>query len=409
MANVIKKLTFSIPFLFLLYGCQETTEASSPVSHNYRALVDAYVADKKEQCAEIVEYTQNKRPAGDVPFGKAAQHYLEATCYKVLGGDVSPMGLYKKAYRLNSKDRYGVYEYATQLYYEDASNHAVRVQKKAIAYFPDDVDLYENLISTYKELEERREAIKVYEKIISIAEQLDDREAISSAYEEMGDLAYDESEYEEALLYLNKSIEYTDEPSAWLYNLTGMTHDELDNHEESIAFYNKAIAVDKTFWAAYNNLGYQYNQQDQFDEAIKILNYAIENDVDKEEVDAVYFNLAISYRHSDCKQAVAYLELAIEHGAFDRGSTFIDGISYNLGRCHTLLGHYDEAIKALEQDENKDAETYYYLGRAHFEKKEYAKALEYFEEVEEYEYDKESEVSDTQQYIDKTKRQLKKF
>jgi tetratricopeptide (TPR) repeat protein len=83
------------------------------------------------------------------------------------------------------------------------------------------------------------------------------------------------NQYEEAIEDYNKAIELNPK-NAEAYNNRGNAHSELNKHEEAIEDFNKAIELDPKYAEAYNNRGNAYYELNKHEEAIEDFNKAIE-------------------------------------------------------------------------------------------------------------------------------------
>ena len=70
------------------------------------------------------------------------------------------------------------------------------------------------------------------------------------------------------------SEQYPDDPN--IPNLLGVVNAALQNHEEAITHYNKAIKLKPNYAEAYNNLGAVYNLTKDYEKAYKNIKKALE-------------------------------------------------------------------------------------------------------------------------------------
>ncbi len=414
----ILKMTLLCSLLLTLQSCAE-----DPTHYDYEAVLTQYwPAAWPKGCSGLADYIEAQKSPEPMRFSKSARLYLEAVCVTLDFDNVCSKGkgesfvigdkpeaeclarpitntisslvskapivktdaetLFKQAYQLDDTDKYGLAYYAELVYGKDTTAETIKVQKKAIAADPQNIELLTNLAESYVEFDDTKAAIYSYQKAIKIASVAKDKTALAKSNYEIADIYYDQEDYEVALTYLKAAQPHADNSFVAFFNLFGMTYNALKDNDKAVAMYQKAIDNDKNYWLAYINLGHALNAQGKVKQAIKVLNASIKLDTEKENHDLSYYNLAISYRNTDCKQTLKYLQLALQNNIMKKQSQYLqDGVHYNFGRCYMLTKSYDKAIEALKKDTHLGDASYYFLGRAYLAKKDYQKAIEYLQQV----------------------------
>ncbi len=208
---------------------------------------------------------------------------------------------------------------------------------------------------------------------------------------------------DEAIEVYSRAIELNPNHAA-SYSNRGAAYCGRDEFDRAIADYNKAIELDPELAQAYSNRGAAYWGKDEFDRAIADYNKAIELDP---KLAHAYYNRGATYRAegafdraiADCTKAIeldpklagAYNNRGVAYrvkGAFDRAiadctkTIELDpelASAYNdRGAAYIEKGAFDRAIadctKAIELDP-KLAGAYSNRGVAHLEKGELDRAL----------------------------------
>ena len=102
---------------------------------------------------------------------------------------------------------------------------------------------------------------------------------------------YKRKKFDDALILSNKLLK-TEKNVPFLFNLNGLINLSLENWENSVQVFQKAIDCDDKFVEAYNNMGIAYSHLGKEDKAIENYNKAIEI---KKDYSNAYNNLATHY------------------------------------------------------------------------------------------------------------------
>ena len=148
-------------------------------------------------------------------------------------------------------------------------------------------------------------------------------------------------------------------------NVLGVIHFALDNYEEAIRSYNRAIRLSPNWADAHNNLGNALSKLEKYDEAIKSYNKAIEF---KPNYAEAYYNLGSAQdellKYDD---AIISYNRAIElKPDYAEAYNNLGLVLYLVGRIHDSAGYLEKAI-SLQQNyadaRYNLANTYKELGR----------------------------------------------
>ena len=155
-------------------------------------------------------------------------------------------------------------------------------------------------------------------------------------------LCYDHlNNIEEALQNYEKAIEYNPK-NPDLYTNCGMIYEEIDENKANLAYeyYKKAIEIDPSYLPAYSCLAWYTSKHEKYEEALEY-NFKILELV-KDDVFDVYYNIGVAYD--------------------------------NLGNIEMAEHYYLESIKS----EHPQCFAYYNLGIIYKNKKEYEKSKLYY-------------------------------
>jgi len=312
--------------------------------------------------------------------------------------------------------------------------------QKAIKYYEDALKIHKelddkqgiradlgNLGVVYSELGDYSKAIKYYEEAMEIAKQLDDKEGVSANLGNLGKVYYDLGNYSKAIKYhedameIHKQLDDKKGISDDLTNL-GNVYDDLGDYPKAIKYHEDALKIHKELddkqGISYNltNLGVIYKNLGDYSKAIKYYEEAMEIAKeldDKKVISNNLTNLGNIYSYlGDYSKAIKYHEDAMEiHKQLDDKKGISDDLTnlgvvyYNLGDYSKAIKYYEDALEIrkeigvptgvvrlniadvyLETGKIDEAEKIYSiyndplrLGRLNLFKKDYNKAIEYFD------------------------------
>lgn len=122
-------------------------------------------------------------------------------------------------------------------------------------------------------------------------------------------LFFDFSQYEGALVFLEKVINQTPyQYTAWYF--TGLINQKLERYEDAVNAYEFCIAIDETNTMGHLGKGNSLMEMDRFEEAIACFKLSIDNDISDAEV---YCNIAECHENlNDYNSAKYYYQKSIK-------------------------------------------------------------------------------------------------
>jgi tetratricopeptide (TPR) repeat protein len=98
-----------------------------------------------------------------------------------------------------------------------------------------------------------------------------------------------------------------------ILNALGDVSADLDEYDNSIRYFEKALQIDSTHTITYINFGVGYNKLLEYDKSIEILKKGLSFESDQQRIGYFYYNLANSYyKKKDYKTSFQYNEKALD-------------------------------------------------------------------------------------------------
>lgn len=194
----------------------------------------------------------------------------------------------------------------------------------------------------------------------------------SLTYGALGGAYYRAGNDKQAIVALNKSIEY-EESNEIVYFYLGRIYENQKDLHKAIELYEKSIKINPRYPSPYNRLGVIYSQQNDLDKAIemqqKAVNYA-------PKVIEFNYNLAVNFeKKSEFKQALQYYKKAL-----DLNPNHIQTLN-NSAIILSKLNENELAINLLKRaiENNPGAAlSYFNLGALYEKTGDSYKAIEYY-------------------------------
>lgn len=180
--------------------------------------------------------------------------------------------------------------------------------------------------------------------------------------------------YEDAMIDLKKAIDMGPFDGIYeTYNGLGNSYRMLEENEEAIIYYEKAIEIDSTYSLAYMSRGYSNNGLENYKEAIKDFTKAIDlelpyslayygrgkayKNLKEPEKANADFKKAVEFDTENSDELIAFRGLAYHQlAAYDSAITYFNE-AYKFRQHPWLLKCLGDSYKELEQ--NDKAEEYY--------------------------------------------------
>lgn len=296
-----------------------------PLARHYRALA-YYDNYRLEEAIADYDTILQVNPTDDLAF------YSRGLCYLDLGEYRSAEDDFNKAITMEPQDSTYLFAmgwlYLNEMRYEDA----IQAFDETIRMAPNYGDAYVYKAESYELLGDTTSAINAYLKAIELQAQ-DTYYALYS----LGGIAMDEFRYEEAALFLDRSIELNPNfpevfcSRGWLGFLTG----DLEAAEVDL---KKSVELSPEFGLALNNLGVvKKAQQDLFAAKMYFLRAVQTDDPDTY---FAHYNLAdIQSDEGAYQEAIKNFTLAIE------GYPLYTEALNGRGWTYYLVGSYDKALE----------------------------------------------------------------
>ncbi|MBM4137690.1 MAG: tetratricopeptide repeat protein [Nitrospira sp.] len=192
----------------------------------------------------------------------------------------------------------------------------------------------------------------------------------------LGIIYYQEGNYDLAIEYIRKALEFNPLSDAYAYFYLGNALKNKKQFDEAITCYQRALQMNPQLIEAYHNLAWIFQEKNQTDEAITYYQKAL--NLNPALADA-YYNLGTIFQ--DRKQfddAITFYQKALEIDP-----TLADAY-YNLGILFQQRKQFDKAIefhqKALQF--NCDLiDAYFNLGTSYENKKQYDEAIAHYQKA----------------------------
>lgn len=217
------------------------------------------------------------------------------------------------------------------LVYDGEYANALSVLTQRFSEYDFDLNLLK--IECYLQLGLQKDAYYTVKEILE-----NEEEGVDTALSEIGFLYVEADLFEEAVLYLNKSLEYNPENIDVLGDLA-YSYEMLGDFDTAIATTNKILDIDSYTYEAWVNIGKLYSLQDQFDKAIDAFDFALTiNDHDTSILKLKAHCLSLGNRTEEAIEI--FKQLLIDRPADS-------SIYFLLAECYQLINDTDNAVYYL--------------------------------------------------------------
>ncbi len=249
---------------------------------------------------------------------------------------------------------------------------AIPFLKKAKSLWPNEPKVYLELGYAYEKTNNKTDAVDSYNTCLSI------KKDYALAYKYLGILYYDEANYEKALENLDLYITYrpdTDDDD--IYYRKAVSENELGQYNDALASITKANTLKPDNVKFLNELGYTYLFLENADDALTYYNKALA--LDARSLTAANGRADV-YRKLKKDPAEA---IKLYAKALDIDTKNIKA-NYWTGWCYNDLGKYYDAIPFLKKViavDDKYVSAYTELGYCNYALKKYDEALDDFKKA----------------------------
>ncbi|MFT4070292.1 MAG: hypothetical protein QM654_00045 [Dysgonamonadaceae bacterium] len=215
-----------------------------------------------------------------------------------------------------------------------------------------DFDMYLLKIECYLQLESYNQALKLSEEVLN-----DENEPESVILSELGSVYVEADYFDEAILYLEKSLEF-DSDNLSAINDLAYAFEMKSNFEKAILYTNKILDIDPYSFEAWFNLGKLYSFTSQYEKAIDALDFALSiNDSDISTLILKAHCLSLS---GQPEEAINLFKECLLFKPDDPGlySSLID--------VYLLLERWSDVLRTLDEWEEIDSSSDEFLSKKIF-------------------------------------------
>lgn len=230
--------------------------------------------------------------------------------------------------------------------------------------------LYSNLQNNIEKLFKKEN----YKKIIEVSKEGIKHFAKEDYfYSSLANALYNLDNLDEALKYYNKAIEINPDNPDNYYD-KALIYEALDEPDKAKIQYQKCLENDSEDIESLNNLGLLFYHEHNHDEALDYFDKALS--IDNENKEANYNKGLVLLELDELKEAKEYFDKVLELDNTDVSTYF------QIGKCLELRNMHKKALnffnKTIELD-SENSESYIWKGDIHIHYREYEKAIECFD------------------------------
>ena len=293
------------------------------------------------------------------------------------------------------------------LYNLNRKKEAIYYYQKVLKLYPLDIEAFINLLRCYRELGNPKKAydLLIQKMPLFINDEKKFLSKIQKLFFEMGMCLFQMENYDESLIYINKSIDYELKKNkktndncnnntkdiqmdkiflSECYYRKGFSLSKLNNKKEAINNFDEAIKYNDKNPDIYNYKAHCLTVLEQYEKAIetyiKIINLDNKNFLELNDC-----NFSIGYCYLKLKKfedALKYFDISRNINENKIKNIYLKGIDdCNEGKGEESLMHFYSKYKVLSSKFN---ELNYYSGICCIELKKYENAINYFDKCIEY-------------------------
>lgn len=283
----------------------------------------------KKDISEIIKKYEQKFVSGKSVYLDADEFDELAEYYDTHNNIDSARDVVEDGLSIHPESRSLLIKKAKFLVYDGEYSRALRLLNNTFSEY--DFDLFLLKIECYLQLGLHAEAYEMVKEMLEKEEE-EDMDTILS---EVGFLYVEADLFDEAILYLEKSLDYNATKTDVLGDLA-YSYEMVGNFNAAIDTTNKILDIDPYSYEAWVNLGKLYSLQEMFEKAVDAFDFALTiNDHDTNVIKLRAHCLSLSGRTDE---AIEIFKELLE--------TRSEDISINLllAECYQSLDMYDEAL-----------------------------------------------------------------
>lgn len=187
------------------------------------------------------------------------------------------------------------------------------------------------------------EADRVAQNILSY-----ESEFLDHALAELGFNYLDVDQYEQAIIYFNRSLELNPLNADVMSDL-GYAYELVGDFDGAISAYNKVLDQDPYSYVAWFNIGRIYSMTNEYEKAIDAFDFALT--IDDSDSDLLKLKVHCLMLSNRGEEAIAILKDLSEENPND------SALYYLLAECYFTLNMYDDALQCLTIYEELEGDT----------------------------------------------------
>ncbi|MBN2381768.1 tetratricopeptide repeat protein [bacterium] len=254
---------------------------------------------------------------------------------------------------------------AATLMHENNYKKAAELLEQAISYSKYYIGAYIDLCTCYSNLEQYDQAKDICKRAIELNPNYN-----SQPHSVLGEILYKEENYQEALVYLMKSISLNKKQSK-IHNLIGLCYLKQEDMSAAVSSFRDAIKFSKDNFEANFYLANTLYQIQNFKESQEVYEECLK--INPKNL-VVYYKLASAYQEDgNIEKTIDTYKRFLKHypqnmaGLLKLGETY-----YKANDTKSALETFQEVLK-ISPDQ---AESYFFIGNIYRDDKQYDQAME---------------------------------
>ena len=261
------------------------------------------------------------------------------------------------------------------LYWDDNEyEEALGFFKEVIEADPESPAAYYCAGCIYQDMNREDEAVESFEKVLELDENYRNTlHKLFVIYRRRYQNKNRKADYEKALHYVNKDIEYSEDNDPYFYR--ALIYDDAMEIELALKDYEAYLKDFPDSRAAYGNMGFGYRAMGEYEKALECFIKAKSLMKEKNESSSVYYQMA------KCYMALKQYDKALEE-ALEGHTLFADDEDYwdLLAEIYVKMERYDEALEHYAHVNSQSYDSYHEIADIWHRRGDEQKELEAFEQ-----------------------------